>query len=77
MKREGYDEIKVVIAFHIAKDGSLLDKPIIKESSGLKIADIRCLEAVELAAPFRPLLSFINDESMYFEFTFESNRKNN
>ena len=77
MKQEGYDEIKVVIAFHIAKDGSLLDKPIIKESSGLKIADIRCIEAVELTAPFRRLPSFINDESMGVEFTFEANRKNN
>lgn len=77
MKQEGYDEIKVVIAFHIAKDGSLLDKPIIKESSGLKIADIRCIEAVELTAPFSPLPSFIKDESVGVEFIFETNRKNN
>lgn len=77
MKQEGYDEIKVVIAFHIAKDGSLLDKPIIKESSGLKIADIRCIEAVELTAPFSSLPSFINDENIGVEFTFEANRKDN
>ena len=77
MKQRGYDEIQVVVILTIAKDGRLIEKPKIKKSSGLVIIDRSCIDAIKLTAPFRPLPSFIKDEKLVVEFTFDANRKNN
>jgi len=75
MAEKGYDEVKVVVEFTVAKDGQLIDEPQIKQSSGLDIVDKRCIEAVQLTAPFKPLPEEIKKDNIKMEFTFEGRRR--
>jgi len=75
LTEKGYDEVKVVVRFTVAKDGQLIGEPKIKQTSGLDIVDSRSLEAVKLAAPFQPLPEDVKNDSLVMEFTLEANRK--
>ncbi len=74
MAEKGYDKVKVVVNFTVSKEGKLLGEPQIEESSGLDIVDSRCLEAIKLTAPFKPLPECISNDSLNMQFTFEADR---
>ena len=69
---KGNESKRVVLLFKIAKDGRLLSCSILK-SSGLKNADDAALNAVHLAAPFRPLPPEFKGSSIDIQFTFDYN----
>jgi len=75
LAERGYNNVKVAVKFTVSKDGRLVGKPEIVQSSGLDIADKKCLEAVEISAPFRPLPTFIKKDSVDIEFTFEAGKR--
>ena len=54
----------------IAKDGRLLSSKI-KQSSGSPTADKAALNTINLTAPFRPLPSNYNGQSVDIDFTFD------
>ena len=61
---------QVVVLFKIAKDGRLLSCKV-KQSSGVPDVDKAAIKAVEITAPFRPLPSKYNDNSVDVQFTFD------
>lgn len=69
---KGNESKRVVLLFKIAKDGRLLSCSVFK-SSGLQNADNAALNAVKLAAPFRPLPPEYKGSSIDIQFTFDYN----
>lgn len=69
---KGNESKRVVLLFKIAKDGRLLSCSVFK-SSGLQKADSAALNAVNLAAPFRPLPHEYKESSIDVQFTFDYN----
>ncbi len=69
---KGNESKRVVLLFKIAKDGRLLSCSVFK-SSGLQNADKAALNAVHLAAPFRPLPPEFKGQSIDIQFTFDYN----
>ena len=69
---KGNESKRVVLLFKIAKDGRLLSCSVFK-SSGLQNADAAALNAVKLAAPFRPLPPEYKGQSIDIQFTFDYN----
>lgn len=69
---KGNESKRVVLLFKIAKDGRLLSCSVFK-SSGLQNADSAALNAVKLAAPFRPLPPEYKGQSIDIQFTFDYN----
>lgn len=69
---KGNESKRVVLLFKIAKDGRLLSCSVFK-SSGLQNADNAALNAVKLAAPFRPLPPEFKGQSIDIQFTFDYN----
>lgn len=69
---KGNESKRVVLLFKIAKDGRLLSCSVFK-SSGLQNADKAALNAVHLAAPFRPLPAEFKGQSIDIQFTFDYN----
>lgn len=69
---KGNESKRVVLLFKIAKDGRLLSCSVFK-SSGLQNADSAALNAVKLAAPFRPLPPEFKGSSIDIQFTFDYN----
>ena len=69
---KGNESKRVVLLFKIAKDGRLLSCSVFK-SSGLQTADKAALNAVHLAAPFRPLPPEYKGSSIDIQFTFDYN----
>jgi TonB family protein len=69
---KGNESKRVVLLFKIAKDGRLLNCSVFK-SSGLPNADKAALNAVHLAAPFRPLPPEFKGQSIDIQFTFDYN----
>ncbi len=69
---KGNESKRVVLLFKIAKDGRLLSCSVFK-SSGLPNADKAALNAVHLAAPFRPLPPEFKGQSIDIQFTFDYN----
>jgi TonB family protein len=69
---KGNESKRVVLLFKIAKDGRLLSCSVFK-SSGLQNADAAALNAVKLAAPFRPLPPEFKGASIDIQFTFDYN----
>lgn len=63
---------RVVLMFKIAKDGRLLSC-FVHKSSNDPATDKVALEAVQNAAPFRPLPSEFKGESVEIQFTFDYN----
>jgi TonB family protein len=58
--------------FKIAKDGRLLSCSVFK-SSGLQSADNAAINAVKLAAPFKPLPTEYKGQNIDIQFTFDYN----
>ena len=69
---KGNESKRVVLLFKIAKDGRLLSCSVFK-SSGLQNADKAALNAVHLAAPFKPLPPEFKGQSIDIQFTFDYN----
>jgi TonB family protein len=69
---KGNESKRVVLLFKIAKDGRLLSCSVFK-SSGLPNADNAALNAVKLAAPFRPLPPEYKGQNIDIQFTFDYN----
>lgn len=69
---KGNESKRVVLLFKIAKDGRLLSCSVFK-SSGLQNADNAAINAVKLAAPFRPLPPEYKGASIDIQFTFDYN----
>lgn len=69
---KGNESKRVVLLFKIAKDGRLLSCSVFK-SSGLPNADKAAINAVHLAAPFRPLPLEYKGASIDIQFTFDYN----
>ena len=69
---KGNESKRVVLLFKIAKDGRLLSCSVFK-SSGLQNADAAALNAVKLAAPFRPLPPEYKGANIDIQFTFDYN----
>ncbi len=69
---KGNESKRVVLLFKIAKDGRLLSCSVLK-SSGLQSADKAALNAVHLAAPFRPLPPEYKGSNIDIQFTFDYN----
>ena len=69
---KGNESKRVVLLFKIAKDGRLLSCRVFK-SSGLQNADAAALNAVKLAAPFRPLPAEFKGQNIDIQFTFDYN----
>ncbi len=69
---KGNESKRVVLLFKIAKDGRLLSCSVFK-SSGLQNADAAALNAVKLAAPFRPLPPEFKGQNIDIQFTFDYN----
>ncbi len=69
---KGNESKRVVLLFKIAKDGRLLSCRVFK-SSGLQNADSAALNAVKLAAPFKPLPPEFKGQSIDIQFTFDYN----
>ena len=69
---KGNESKRVVLLFKIAKDGRLLSCSVFK-SSGLQNADSAALNAVKLAAPFKPLPPEFKGQSIDIQFTFDYN----
>lgn len=69
---KGNESKRVVLLFKIAKDGRLLSCSVFK-SSGLQNADKAAINAVHLAAPFRPLPPEFKGQSIDIQFTFDYN----
>lgn len=69
---KGNESKRVVLLFKIAKDGRLLSCSVFK-SSGLPNADKAAINAVHLAAPFRPLPPEYKGSSIDIQFTFDYN----
>lgn len=67
----GMEHIKITVAFSVLEDGSLAGEPLIKKSSGIKVADESCIEAIKKASPFKPLPDAVDDYYLNMEFTFE------
>lgn len=61
------------IIFTVAKDGSLIGEPTIKQTSGIDDLDKACINAVKLAAPFKPIPEEIQQDSVDIEFSFDYN----
>lgn len=68
----GNESKRVVLLFKIAKDGRLLKVTIVK-GSGLPVADKAALDAVENAAPFKPLPPEFRGSDVEIQFTFDYN----
>lgn len=69
---KGNESKRVILLFKIAKDGRLLSCSVFK-SSGLPNADKAAINAVHLAAPFRPLPPEYKGSSIDIQFTFDYN----
>ena len=69
---KGNESKRVVLLFTIAKDGRLLSCRVLK-SSGAPNADKAALNAVHLAAPFKPLPPEYKNSSVDIQFTFDYN----
>lgn len=69
---KGNESKRVVLLFKIAKDGRLLSCRVFK-SSGLPNADKAAINAVHLAAPFRPLPAEYKGANIDIQFTFDYN----
>jgi len=69
---KGREKDKVVLIFTILKDGRLKDCKVFK-SSGYTDTDKAAILAVKHAAPFRPLPSEYNGDSITVQFTFDYN----
>lgn len=69
---KGNESKRVVLLFKIAKDGRLLSCSVFK-SSGLQNADNAAINAVKLAAPFRPLPPEYKGANVDIQFTFDYN----
>lgn len=69
---KGNESKRVVLLFKIAKDGRLLSCSVFK-SSGLQNADNAAINAVKLAAPFRPLPPEYKGANIDIQFTFDYN----
>lgn len=69
---KGNESKRVVLLFKIAKDGRLLNCRVHK-SSGLPNADKAAINAVQMAAPFRPLPPEFKGQSIDIQFTFDYN----
>lgn len=69
---KGNESKRVVLLLKIAKDGRLLSCSVSK-SSGLPNADNAAINAVKLAAPFRPLPVEYKNSSVDIIFTFDYN----
>jgi len=69
---KGNESKRVVLLFKIAKDGRLLSCSVFK-SSGLQNADQAAINAVKLAAPFRPLPPEYKGQNIDIQFTFDYN----
>ncbi|MBD5402435.1 TonB family protein [bacterium] len=69
---KGNESKRVVLLFKIAKDGRLLSCSVFK-SSGLPNADKAAINAVHLAAPFKPLPPDFKGQSIDIQFTFDYN----
>jgi TonB family protein len=61
---------RVVIVFHISRDGRLLSMHM-KGTSGSPTADQAAMAAVRLSAPFRPLPPGYRGNDIPVEFTFD------
>jgi TonB family protein len=69
---KGNESKRVVLLFKVAKDGRLLSCSVYK-SSGLQNADNAAINAVKLAAPFRPLPPEYKQANIDIQFTFDYN----
>ncbi len=69
------DSSTVTIIFTVAKDGSLIGEPTIKQTSGIDDLDKSCINAVKLTAPFMPIPDEIQQDSVDIEFNFDYNVK--
>lgn len=69
---KGNESKRVVVLLRIAKDGRLLSCSIFK-SSGLPNVDNAAINAVKLAAPFRPLPYEYKGQNIDIQFTFDYN----
>lgn len=68
----GNESKRVVLLFKIAKDGRLLKVTMVK-GSGMPAADKAALDAVENAAPFKPLPPEFRGQHVEIQFTFDYN----
>jgi len=64
--------LKSVVYFRILKDGTITP-PVLKEKSGDSVFDAVALRSVSVSAPFPPLPSGYDEESLgvYFEFSYK------
>lgn len=71
---EGSENKTAVIFFKIGKDGKLLSRSI-RKSSGISKYDQSAINAIELAAPFKPLPVNYKASDYPINFTFDYNVK--
>lgn len=63
---------RIVLLFTLNKNGTLTKSSVL-HSSGIPEADKAAMEALQLAAPFKPLPSEYKGESIDIQFTFDYN----
>lgn len=68
---KGNENKTVVVLFKISKDGRLLSR-YVRKSSGIPSYDKAALNAVELAAPFKPLPVQYKKPDIDIDFSFDS-----
>ena len=68
----GNESKRVVLLFKVKRDGSLISLKMFK-SSGVQEADQAAIDAVKLAAPFRPLPPEYRGDDIDIQFTFDYN----
>lgn len=69
---QGNKSKSVILLFSIAKDGSLLDVKVHSSSGSIRV-DNAAIQAVKATAPFDPLPSEFNGNSVDIQFTFDYN----
>lgn len=62
---------KVTVIFTVSKTGHLIGEPKLKNSSGIYNFNESCINAIKLAAPFKPLPEEITQDTIDIEFTFD------
>ncbi|OGI04927.1 MAG: hypothetical protein A2Y25_00695 [Candidatus Melainabacteria bacterium GWF2_37_15] len=69
---KGNESKRVMLLFKVSRDGRLLSLKVYK-TSGVPEADQAAIEAVKLAAPFRPLPPEYRGNDIDIQFTFDYN----
>ena len=66
------DSKRVKVRFFLKRDGQVVDMELL-ESSGEPDSDKAALQAIRMAAPFRPFPAAVRDDILPIEFTFDYN----